>query len=189
MGVFTLFRQEVRPFSDKQIELVKNFAAQAVSPAILSRCLHPCWRMLFASVTPSLAASIASKATACTSSRHTMYRRRTTQHAGFHRFIQAQNISSGRMRRTKSVVQITDAATDPGYVERRPEMVAAVELGGVRTMLAVPMLRENDLVGVFALNRQEVRPFSEKQIALVTNFAAQSVIAMRTRVYWASCVS
>ena len=45
-------------------------------------------------------------------------------------------------------------------------------------MLAVPMLRENDFVGVFALNRQEVRPFSEKQIALVTNFAAQSVIAI-----------
>ena len=43
---------------------------------------------------------------------------------------------------TKSVVQIADAATDPGYVERRPEMVAAVELGGVRTMLAVPMLKE-----------------------------------------------
>jgi adenylate cyclase len=82
------------------------------------------------------------------------------------------------MMRTKSSFQIADAATDPGYVERRPEMVAAVELGGVRTMLAVPMLKENDLVGVFALNRQEVHPFSEKQIALVTNFAAQAVIAI-----------
>jgi class 3 adenylate cyclase/putative methionine-R-sulfoxide reductase with GAF domain len=80
--------------------------------------------------------------------------------------------------RTKSAVQIADAATDPGYVERRPEMVAAVELGGVRTMLGVPMLKENDLVGVFAVNRQEVRPFTDRQIAPVTNFAAQAVIAI-----------
>jgi GAF domain-containing protein len=84
----------------------------------------------------------------------------------------------GRVMRTKSVVQITDAATDPGYIERRPEMVAAVELGGVGTMLGVPMLIENDLLGAFALNRQEVCPFNEKQIALLTNFAAQAVIAI-----------
>jgi GAF domain-containing protein len=84
----------------------------------------------------------------------------------------------GRIMRTKSAVQIADAATDPGYVERRPEMVAAVELGGVRTMLGVPMLKENDLVGVFAVNRQEVRPFTDRQIAPVTNFAAQAVIAI-----------
>jgi hypothetical protein len=67
--------------------------------------------------------------------------------------------------RAKAVVEIADAATDPGYVERRPEMVAAVELGGVGTMLGVPMLKESDLLGVFALNRQEVCPFNEKQIA------------------------
>jgi GAF domain-containing protein len=57
-------------------------------------------------------------------------------------------------------------------------MVAAIELGGVGTMLGVPMLKENELVGVFALNRQEVRPFTDKQVALVTNFAAQAVIAI-----------
>ena len=54
----------------------------------------------------------------------------------------------------------------------------AVELGGVRTALYVPMLKENKLVGVFTLSRQEVRPFTEEQISLVKNFAAQAVIAI-----------
>jgi GAF domain-containing protein len=56
--------------------------------------------------------------------------------------------------------------------------VAAVELGGVRTSLSVPMLKENELIGAFTLSRQKVRPFTEKQIALVTNFASQAVIAI-----------
>ena len=77
------------------------------------------------------------------------------------------------------VVHIADVAAEPGYVERRdPGTVAAVELGGVRTALWVPMLQENELIGVFSLARQEVRPFTDKEIALVTNFAAQAVIAI-----------
>ena len=65
-----------------------------------------------------------------------------------------------------------------GFIERDPSFVAAVELGGARSALAVPMLKEGEIIGAFALARQEVRPFTEKQIALVTNFAAQAVIAI-----------
>jgi two-component system, NtrC family, sensor kinase len=86
---------------------------------------------------------------------------------------------SSRLLATKSVVHVADLAADQAYLERRfPPIVAAVELGGVRTALAVPMLKENELIGSFILCRQEVRPFTDKQIALATSFAAQSVIAI-----------
>jgi GAF domain-containing protein len=77
-----------------------------------------------------------------------------------------------------TVLHVVDTAAEQGYVERRPEYVAAVELGGVRTFMAVPMLKKKQPIGAFLLARQEVRPFTEKQIALVTSFAAQAVIAI-----------
>ena len=92
--------------------------------------------------------------------------------------IMADMSVPGRMLGTKAVVHVTDLASEQAYADRIAGTVAAVELGGVRTLLAVPMLKDNELIGALALSRQEVRPFTDKQIALVTSFAAQAVIAI-----------
>jgi GAF domain len=76
--------------------------------------------------------------------------------------------------KTKRTAHIADLATAQSYAERDPRMVDAVEIGGIRSVVVVPMLKDDDLVGLIAVHRREVHPFTDKQIALVENFAAQA---------------
>ena len=210
VGCVTVYRQEVRPFTDRQIALVQNFAAQAVIAIENARLLNELRESLQqqtatadvlkvvssspGDLQPVFQAMLENAVGICNAKFGNIYRwdgealHLAATHNTSPAYAEARRRSPfrprpnqpiGRMVATKGVIHVADLAADPGYTERRfPATVDAVELGGVRTVLAVPMLKENELIGAFTLSRQEVRPFTDKQIALVTNFAAQAVIAI-----------
>ena len=217
VGLCILFRQEVRPFTDKQIELVKNFAAQAVIAIENARLLNELrqrtddltealeqqtatselLQVISSSsgdLEPVFATMLENAVSICDATFGNIYRvegdglcivathhtpavfaeaRMTTPY-----FSPGPKNPVRRMMTTKSVVHVDDVAATEAYADREPAAVASVELGGTRTLMIVPMLKENELVGACMLARQEVRPFNNKQMELVTNFAAQAVIAI-----------
>jgi signal transduction histidine kinase/putative methionine-R-sulfoxide reductase with GAF domain len=215
IGVIIIYRQEVRPFTDKQIELVKNFAAQAVIAIENTRLLNELrqrtddltesleqqtatsevLRVISSSpgeLEPVFEAMLANATRICEAKFGTLYLcegdkfRAVAMHNAPPAFAEAVasvvqphwDTAIGRAARTKQVAQVIDITRSHGYVEGHPFVVNAVALGGFRTVLSIPMLREGELIGVISIYRQEVRPFTDKQIELVTNFAAQAVIAI-----------
>jgi len=212
IGALTVFRQEVRPFTDKQIELVKSFAAQAVIAIENTRLLSELRESLDQQMATSQVLQIVSSspwelqpvfetilknaARLCQAKFGTLFLltedvvRYVAMHGvpseymelgkGQPQFVLSQHphLPLTRMARTKKVVHIPDLTADQSYSERDPRIVAAVETAGARTLVVVPMLKSDELVGAIGIYRTEVRPFTDKQIELVKNFAAQAVIAI-----------
>jgi two-component system, NtrC family, sensor kinase len=210
VGLIGIYRQDVRPFTDKQIALLTNFAAQAVIAIENARLLSELRESLQeqtataevlqvisgspGDLEPVFATMLEKAVRICDATFGNIYRwdddalqlvathntpLAYAEHRRHSPFRADQNNSVARMITSKKVVHLLDAAANDAYLTRSdPTVVAAVELGGIRSALIVPMLKEDELVGAFIVSRQEVRPFSEKQIALVTNFAAQAVIAI-----------
>jgi GAF domain-containing protein len=209
IGTINITRQQVRPFTDKQIELVQHFAAQAVIAIENTRLLSELreslqqqtatadvLRVISSSpgeLQPVFDAMLANATRLCEAKFGTLYLRDgdAFQAASLHNappafadFVKHGLIrpdprtALGRLRRTQQVAHTIDAMTEQAYIEGDPTFVNVVKLGGYRTILAVPMLKENELIGGIVIYRQEVRPFTDKQIELVKNFAAQAVIAI-----------
>ena len=212
LGTIAIYRQEVRPFSDKQIELVENFSAQAVIAIENTRLLNELRESLEqqtatsevlkvissspGELEPVFNAMLANATRICEATIGTLYLREGSRFRGvaLHHSKQSYvdfwrrnpvvdveknpGIPLYRLARTKRVVHIPDLRTDQSYIEKNDRVVVLVEQGDVRTFVAVPMLKEGELIGAINLYRQEVQPFTDKQIGLVQNFAAQAVIAI-----------
>jgi signal transduction histidine kinase len=213
-GAIVIWRTEDRPFTDKQIELVTNFANQAVIAIENAHLLNELGESLeqqtaasqvlqvisssTGELEPVFQAILASATRTCDAKFALLYGIKN----GAARIISKLGIPPalaeylkrgphrpplnrldpltpvGRVVQSRQTVHIADYRTDPAYLHRDPLTVAGVELGGIRTWLVVPMIKNDALMGAIAVFRQEVRPFTNKQIDLVQNFANQAVIAI-----------
>src|SRR6516162_8036223 len=205
IGVIVLVRTKVQPFTEKQIELVQNFAAQAVIAIENTRLLTELrqsleqqtatadvLRVISSSpgeLEPVFGAMLENATRICEATSGLLVR---AENDGFQivaswrqradiedmkqrTFKFGPSTPIGRAVRSRQIVHVANLAEDRAYLEREPLAVWAVEQAKVRTVLVVPMLKGEELVSVFGLEREEVRLFTDKQIALVQNFAAQAV--------------
>jgi len=200
IGAINLYRQEVLPFTDKQIELVQNFAAQAVIAIENTRLLSELRESLQQQTATADVLKVISRSTfdlntvlhalletavrLCDADHGNLARERDGVYQrvatygyseGFTEYLKSRAVSpdrgtaTGRSVVEGKVVHIPDVQADPDYTGK---------LGEIRTILSVPMLREGIPIGYLALTRREVRPFTDKQIELVSTFADQAAIAI-----------
>jgi GAF domain-containing protein len=216
IGAITMRRTEVRPFTEKQIALLKTFADQAVIAIENVRLFKELearnrdltealeqqtatgevLRVIAGSPTdlqPVFNAILASATRLCDATlgflslyegetfKVVAFLGATPAHAEFLRrdpIRPGPNTGMARLARERKPIHVADMTSEAAYKERDPGRVAAVESGGARTALYIPMLKENTLIGAIVMHRREVQPFSDRQIALLQTFADQAVIAI-----------
>jgi GAF domain-containing protein len=216
VGNVMIFRQEQRPFSEKQINLLQQFAAQAVIAIENTRLLRELRErtedlseslqqqtatsevLQIISSSPNDLAPVfekmlenATRVCGAEFGSMVLVEGDSFRQAALYNAPQAfAAVRTNAVFRThplsamtaairgKQVVQIADVRNHPAYLARAQTSIELVELGGARTIVVVPMLREDEAIGVITVYRQEVRPFADKQIALLQQFAAQAVIAI-----------
>jgi GAF domain-containing protein len=210
IGAILLRRQEVRPFTDRQIAQVQNFAAQAVIAIQNARLLNELREALRqqtaaaevlkvissspSDLTPVFEAILDNAVNICGARFGNLFlcdgdkftivamygapTALTEWWRGNPTIRPGPQTGLARLVKTKQVNQTEDLKATAAYAERDPLRVATVELAGARTLVDIPLLKDDVLVGAIVIYRQEVRLFADKEIELLTNFAAQAVIAI-----------